>query len=68
MYKVGDRVLFTFLSQRIKGEIIEKEVGGKFKVMGDKGIIYPSIYAKTPAKKKGKALVNPLGLIINKID
>ena len=70
MYKIGDRVLFTFLGQTLKGEIIAKVDKVKWKIKSDKGTIYPFIYGKEPkpVKGKGKKQEKPLGVIIKKID
>jgi hypothetical protein len=65
MYKVGDRVLFTFLGQRKNGEIILKHSTGVFKIKSDGGTIYPFIYDKEPSKTN-KGVVN--GYIIEKLE
>jgi len=52
--KIGDRVLFTFLGQPKKGEIIMKHSTGIFKVKSDGGTIYPFIYSKKPVESKKK--------------
>ena len=67
MYKVGDRVIFTFLGQRQKGSVTEKLKGGKYKVVSDDGTTYPFIYGKEPVKKKGVKYEKPLGVIIKKL-
>lgn len=65
--KVGDRVLFTFLGVRKKGEIILKQETGKFKVKSDGGTIYPFIYSKKPVETKKKSKEVVTGYIIEKI-
>lgn len=65
MYKVGDKVLFTFLGQKKKGIIISKVNNIKCKIKSDDGSTYPSIYTKeTQSKKKSD---KPLGLILDKL-
>ena len=36
MYKIGDKVLFTFLGQTMKGELIEKVDRIKWKIKSSK--------------------------------
>lgn len=65
--KVGDKVLFTFLGQEMKGEIIARVNKDKWKVKCTSGTVYPFIYGKEPTpvkKKKGEASVTVLGYII----
>ena len=64
MYKIGDKVRFTFLGQPMVGVIIEKVDRVKWKVKSTKGTIYPFIYGKEPVKKKGVKYENPLGVIL----
>lgn len=68
MYKVGDKVLFTFLGQELRGVIIEKADRVKWKIKCSTGTVYPFIYGKEPVKKKGVKFENPLGVIIKKLD
>jgi hypothetical protein len=49
-YKVGDRVLFTFLGSKYKGVITEKVDNFKFKVTADDGTNYPFVHKKKPNK------------------
>jgi len=67
--KIGDRVLFTFLGQTKKGEIIMTHSTGIFKVKSDGGTIYPFIYSKKPieSKKKSKSKDVVIGYIIELI-
>ena len=67
MYKVGDKVLFTFLGTELTGVIIEKADRVKWKIKCSTGTIYPFIYGKVPVKKKGIKLEKPLGVIIKKL-
>jgi hypothetical protein len=68
MYKVGDRVRFTFLGIEYIGHILEKVDAVKWKIKCEAhGTIYPFIYGKEPVKKKGVKKVNPLGVIIEKL-
>lgn len=63
-YNIGDRVLFTFLGEKIRGEITEKVDRVKFKIRADDGTVYPWIYGKEPVKVKGKRLEKALGVIV----
>jgi len=67
MYKIGDKVLFTFLGQTMKGELIEKVDRIKWKIKSEKGTIYPFIYGKEPKPVKGKKQEKPLGVILKKL-
>jgi len=67
MYKIGDRVKFTFLGQTLLGVILDKGDKDKWKIKSDEGTIYPFIYAKEPVNVKGQTLIKPLGIIIEKI-
>lgn len=67
MYKIGDKVLFTFLGQEMKGEIIAKADRVKWKIRCTTGTVYPFIYGKEPKPVKGKKQEKPLGVIIKKL-
>ena len=67
IYKIGDRVRFTFLGQRKTGTIVDKVDKVKWKIKCDTGTIYPFIYEKEPIKVKGQTLDKVLGVIIEKI-
>lgn len=65
MYKVGDRVLFSFLSGDKVGVIIKRVDKVKWKIRSDDGTVYPFIFTKKPtSKKKGETV---LGFIIKKL-
>jgi acetolactate synthase small subunit len=51
-YKVGDKVLFTFLGERLKGTITEKIDSFQFRVIDTSGYNYPFVYKKKPNKKE----------------
>jgi hypothetical protein len=68
MYKIGDRVKFTFLSEELFGEIIGKIDKVKWKIKDDSGMVYPFIYGNEPKKVKGVKYETPLGIIISKIN
>jgi len=51
-YKIGDRVGFTFIGEKLKGTITEKVDNFQFKVDGDDGKTYPWVYKKPPNKKE----------------
>lgn len=64
-YKVGDSVLFTFLGETMKGEIIAKD-GTRFKILEyGTGMKYPSIRKEEP--KKLSKTEQMIGFIIKKI-
>ncbi len=68
MYKVGDKVRFTFLGLTKNGEIIDKYDNGTFKVESEGGTKYPSIRKEKPSpSKKRKTKDQVLGWIIEKL-
>lgn len=66
--KIGDKVIFTFLGQTLRGEIIERVNKEKLKVKSTEGTIYPFIYEKQPQpNKKGELPPNVFGYIVKVI-
>lgn len=61
-YKVGDKVLFTFLNEQLKGTITKKIDNFQFKVVDTAGYNYPFVYKKKPNAKE-----QVLSYIIKKI-
>ena len=64
MYKIGDRVRFTFLGEAFKGVIIDKVDKLKWKVECDDGTVYPFVHGKEPKLKKGE---KPLSVMLKKL-
>ena len=66
-YKVDDKVLFTFLGQKMRGIVLDKLKDDKYRIKETDGTIYSFILASEPkpVKKESNNLV--LGYIINKL-
>ena len=67
IYKVDERVLFTFLGQRTRGIILNKLANGKYRIKGDDGTTYNSILDSEPKPTKNKSSELMLGYIIEKL-